>query len=36
VLAGSPDVAAEAMRTHISAGGKAIADLVLLAGTAME
>lgn len=32
VIAGNPDAAAEAMRTHISAGGKAIADLVLLAG----
>ena len=34
VLAGHADAAAEAMRTHISAGGKAIADLVLLADTA--
>lgn len=31
VLAGQADAAAEAMRTHVSAGGKAIADLVLLA-----
>lgn len=31
VLAGNPDAAAEAMRMHVSAGGKAIADLVLLA-----
>ncbi|KAI3601059.1 Transcriptional regulator, GntR family (plasmid) [Cupriavidus necator H850] len=36
VLAGNSDAAAEAMRTHISAGGKAIADLVLLANTMME
>lgn len=32
VLAGNPDMAAEAMRSHVSAGGKAIADLVLMAG----
>lgn len=31
VLAGNPDHAAEAMRQHISAGGRAIADLVLMA-----
>jgi DNA-binding GntR family transcriptional regulator len=36
VLAGHADVAAEAMRTHISAGGKAIADLVLLASAAVD
>ncbi|MNN33002.1 FCD domain protein [compost metagenome] len=36
VLAGNADVAAEAMRTHISAGGKAIADLVLLASAGVE
>jgi DNA-binding GntR family transcriptional regulator len=36
VLAGNPDGAAEAMRTHISAGGTAIADLVLLAGAEAE
>lgn len=36
VLVGNSDAAAEAMRTHISAGGKAIADLVLLANTMME
>lgn len=36
VLAGNADAAAEAMRTHISAGGKAIADLVLLASMADE
>ncbi|WP_439686694.1 GntR family transcriptional regulator [Cupriavidus oxalaticus] len=32
VLGGNPDAAGEAMRMHVSAGGKAIADLVLLAG----
>lgn len=31
ILSGQADAAAEAMRTHISAGGKALADLVLLA-----
>ena len=31
ILSGQSDAAAEAMRTHISAGGKALADLVLLA-----
>lgn len=31
ILAGQADAAADAMRTHVSAGGKAIADLVLLA-----
>ncbi|WP_423197517.1 MULTISPECIES: GntR family transcriptional regulator [unclassified Cupriavidus] len=34
ILAGQADAAAEAMRMHVSAGGKAIADLVLLAGAA--
>lgn len=34
MLAGQADAAADAMRTHVSAGGKAIADLVLLAGAA--
>ncbi|MBY4899176.1 GntR family transcriptional regulator [Cupriavidus sp. AU9028] len=36
VLAGAPDAAAEAMRMHVSAGGKAIADLVLLANAANQ
>ncbi|MGO4325999.1 GntR family transcriptional regulator [Cupriavidus sp. 2TAF22] len=36
VLAGDADAAAAAMRAHISAGGKAIADLVLLAQDAYD
>nr|WP_244978996.1 GntR family transcriptional regulator [Cupriavidus plantarum] len=34
MLAGQADAAADAMRTHVSAGGKAIADLVLMASAA--
>lgn len=36
ILGGQADAAAEAMRTHISAGGKALADLVLLADASLE
>lgn len=36
ILAGQADAAAEAMRTHISAGGRALADLVLLADASSE
>ena len=36
ILNGQADAAAEAMRIHISAGGKALADLVLLADAAVD